>query len=57
MVNSFTRQSGAGNYVGGRPHMAHDAEDYGCIAGAKRVLLARHDEKEEAELYPLAQAR
>jgi hypothetical protein len=27
------------------------------IAGAMRALLARHDEKEEAELYPLAQAR
>jgi hypothetical protein len=32
---------------------AHDDR----IAGAMRALLARHDEKEEAELYPLAQAR
>jgi hypothetical protein len=36
---------------------AHDAEEYGWIAGAMRALLARHDDKEEAELYPLAQAR
>ena len=36
---------------------ALDAEEYGRIAGAMRALLARHDEKEEAELYPLAQAR
>jgi len=36
---------------------AHDVEDYGRIAGAMRALLARHDDKEEAELYPLAQAR
>ena len=36
---------------------AHDAEEYRRIAGATRALLARHDEKEEAELYPLAQAR
>jgi hypothetical protein len=27
------------------------------IAGVMRALLARHDEKGEAELYPLAQAR
>ena len=42
--------------------MAVDAIDLigvvpGRIAGAMRALLARHDEKEEAELYPLAQAR
>ena len=36
---------------------AHDVEEYGRIAGAMRALLARHDDKEEAELYPLAQAR
>ena len=36
---------------------AHDAEEYGRNAGAMRALLARRDEKEEAELYPLAQAR
>jgi hypothetical protein len=36
---------------------AHDAEEYSRIAGAMRALLARHDDKEEAELYPLAQAR
>ncbi|MFY9956135.1 MAG: hypothetical protein WAK54_23790 [Bradyrhizobium sp.] len=36
---------------------AHDAEEYGRIAGAMRALLAPHDDKEEAELYPLAQAR
>jgi len=37
---------------------AHDAEEYGRIAGAMRAsLLARYDEKEEAELYPLARAR
>jgi hypothetical protein len=33
------------------------AEEYGRIAGAMRALLARHDDKVEAELYPLAQAR
>ena len=36
---------------------AHDAEEYGRIAGAMRALLARHDGKDEAELYPLAQTR
>lgn len=36
---------------------AHHAEEYDRIAGALRALLARHDEKEEAEPYPLAQAR
>jgi threonyl-tRNA synthetase len=35
----------------------HDAEEYGRIAGAMRALLARHDGKDEAELYPLAQTR
>ena len=30
---------------------AHDAEEYGRIAGAMRALLARYDDKEEAELY------
>ena len=35
---------------------AHDAEEYDRIDGAME-LLVRHDEKEEAELYPLAQAR
>jgi hypothetical protein len=34
---------------------AHDAEEYGSIAGAMRASLARHDGKDEAELYPLAQ--
>jgi hypothetical protein len=29
---------------------AHDAEEYRRIAGAMRALLARHDEKAEAEL-------
>jgi len=36
---------------------ARDAEEYGRIAASMRALLARHDEKEEAELYPAAQAR
>jgi hypothetical protein len=36
---------------------AHDAEEYGRIAGAMWALLSRLDDKEEAELYPLAQAR
>jgi hemerythrin-like domain-containing protein len=36
---------------------AHDVEEFGRIAGTMRALLARHDEKEEAELYPAAQAR
>jgi hypothetical protein len=29
---------------------ARDAEEYGRIAGAKRALLDRRDDKEEAEL-------
>jgi hypothetical protein len=33
---------------------AHDAEKYGRIARAMRSSLARHDEKEEAELHRLA---
>jgi hemerythrin-like domain-containing protein len=36
---------------------AHDVEEFSRIAGTMRALLARHDEKEEAELYPAAQAR
>jgi hypothetical protein len=36
---------------------AHDAEEYGRIAGAMWALLSGLDDKEEAELYPLAQAR
>jgi hemerythrin-like domain-containing protein len=36
---------------------AHDAEEFGRTARTMRALLARHDEKEEAELYPAAQAR
>ena len=36
---------------------AHDVEEFSRIAGTMRSLLARHDEKEEAELYPAAQAR
>jgi len=36
---------------------AHDAEEYGRIASAIRALLARHDGKDEAELYPLALTR
>jgi hypothetical protein len=35
---------------------ALDAEEYGRIAGAMRALLACRDDKEEAELYSLAQA-
>ncbi len=34
-----------------------DAEEYRRIAAAMRALLERHDEKEELELYPAAQAR
>ncbi len=36
---------------------ARDAEEYRRIAATMRALLERHDEKEEAELYPAAQAR
>lgn len=36
---------------------ARDAEEYSRVAASMRTLLARHDEKEEAELYPAAQAR
>lgn len=36
---------------------AHDAGEFLRIARAMRALLARHDDKEEAELYPAAQAR
>jgi hemerythrin-like domain-containing protein len=36
---------------------AHDAEEYCRIAASMRALLERHDEKEEAELYPAAQER
>jgi hemerythrin-like domain-containing protein len=36
---------------------ARDAEEYRRIAASMRALLERHDEKEEAELYPAAQAR
>ena len=36
---------------------ARDVEEFSHIARTMRALLARHDEKEEAELYPAAQAR
>lgn len=36
---------------------AHEVEEFGRIARTIRALLVRHDEKEEAELYPAAQAR
>ena len=36
---------------------AYDTEEYGRIPGAMGAFLARYDEKEEAELYPSAQAR
>jgi hemerythrin-like domain-containing protein len=36
---------------------SRDAEEFGRIAASMRALLERHDEKEEAELYPAAQAR
>jgi hemerythrin-like domain-containing protein len=36
---------------------ARDAVEYGRIAASMRALLERHDEKEEAELYPAAQER
>ncbi len=36
---------------------AHDVEEYNRVARSMRALLARHDEKEEAELYPAAQTR
>lgn len=36
---------------------ARDAEEYQRIAASMQALLARHDEKEEVELYPAAQAR
>ncbi len=36
---------------------ARDAEEFGRIAASMRGLLQRHDRKEEAELYPVAQAR
>ncbi|MEJ2376451.1 MAG: hemerythrin domain-containing protein [Pseudolabrys sp.] len=36
---------------------ARDAVEYDRIADSMRALLDRHDEKEEAELYPAAQAR
>ena len=36
---------------------AHDGEEFERIARTMTALLARHDEKEEAELYPAAQAR
>lgn len=35
---------------------ARDAEECGRNVNSIRSLLARHDEKEEAELYPAAQA-
>jgi hemerythrin-like domain-containing protein len=37
--------------------MARDAAEYARIAASMTALLARHDEKEEAELYPAAQER
>ena len=36
---------------------AQDVEEYGRIARTMRALLARHDETEEAQLYPAAEAR
>ncbi len=36
---------------------ARDAEEYRRIAASMRALLERHDEKEESELYPAAQAQ
>ena len=36
---------------------ARDAEEYGRIVASIRALLVLHDEKEEAELYPAAEAR
>lgn len=36
---------------------AKDADESARIAASIRALLERHDEKEEAELYPAAQAR
>lgn len=36
---------------------ARDTEEYARIATSMKALLARHDEKEEAELYPAAQER
>ncbi len=36
---------------------ARDAEEFGRIARTMQTLLARHDEKEESELYPAAQTR
>ncbi len=36
---------------------ARDAAEYARIAASMKALLARHDEKEEAELYPAAQER
>ncbi len=36
---------------------AHDVEEFSRIASTMRALLARHDEMEETELYPAAQAR
>jgi hemerythrin-like domain-containing protein len=36
---------------------ARDAEEFARIVASMRALLERHDEKEEAELYPAAQTR
>jgi len=36
---------------------ARDADECARITASIRALLERHDEKEEAELYPVAQAR
>jgi hemerythrin-like domain-containing protein len=36
---------------------ARDAQECARITASMRALLERHDEKEEAELYPAAQAR
>lgn len=36
---------------------ARDAAEYARIAASMKALLERHDEKEETELYPAAQAR
>ncbi len=36
---------------------AHDADEFVRIGVSVRALLERHDEKEESELYPAAQAQ
>ncbi len=36
---------------------AHDSDEYARVAASMRALLALHDDKEETELYPRAQAQ